>query len=65
MDKGVYRIIDANLNRVMEGLRVSEDIIRFSPNNEELTRSLKDLHNTLFPYTTLFRSRCRQEVLGF
>lgn len=46
MDKGVYRIIDANLNRVMEAVRVCEDIIRFSSNNERLTRRLKNLrHN--------------------
>jgi hypothetical protein len=48
MDKGVYRIIDANLNRVMEGLRVSEDIIRFSSNNGALTLSLKDLRHEVF-----------------
>jgi len=48
MDKGVYRIIDANLNRVMEGLRVSEDIIRFSSNDEAITLSLKDLRHEIF-----------------
>ena len=48
MDKGVYRIIDANLNRVMEGIRVSEDIARFSSNNELLTFKLKDLRHDVF-----------------
>lgn len=48
MDKGVYRIIDANLNRVMEGMRVCEDIIRFSSDNEELTYKLKDLRHDVF-----------------
>jgi len=48
MDKGVYRIIDANLNRVMEGMRVCEDIIRFSSDNEELTFKLKDLRHDVF-----------------
>ncbi len=48
MDKGVYRIIDANLNRVMEGIRVSEDIIRFSSNNENLTSKLKNLRHEVF-----------------
>ncbi|MEA3489309.1 MAG: thiamine-phosphate pyrophosphorylase [Candidatus Omnitrophota bacterium] len=48
MDKGVYRIIDANLNRVMEGIRVCEDIIRFSSDNEDLTLSIKDLRHEVF-----------------
>ena len=48
MDKGVYRIIDANLNRVMEGIRVSEDIIRFSSKNEKLTFKLKTLRHDIF-----------------
>jgi len=48
MDKGIYRIIDANLNRVMEGIRVCEDIIRFSFDDEELTRMLKDLRHNIF-----------------
>ena len=29
MEKHIYRIIDANINRAMEGLRVCEDILRF------------------------------------
>lgn len=48
MDKGVYRIIDANLNRVMEGIRVSEDIIRFACDNEKLTSKLKNLRHGIF-----------------
>lgn len=48
MDKGVYRIIDANLNRVMEGMRVCEDIIRFASNNETLTFKLKNLRHGIF-----------------
>jgi thiamine-phosphate pyrophosphorylase len=48
MDKGVYRIIDANLNRVMEGIRVCEDIIRFASDNESLTASLKHLRHDVF-----------------
>ena len=48
MDKGVYRIIDANLNRVMEGIRVCEDITRFSSNNAALTIRLKDLRHDIF-----------------
>ena len=48
MDKGVYRIIDANLNRVMEGIRVCEDIIRFASDNEDLTSDLKSLRHEVF-----------------
>ena len=48
MDKGVYRIIDANLNRVMEGIRVCEDIIRFTSNDEKLTFKLKTLRHDIF-----------------
>ncbi|MFH1837510.1 MAG: thiamine-phosphate pyrophosphorylase [Candidatus Omnitrophota bacterium] len=48
MDSGVYRIIDANLNRVMEGIRVSEDIVRFASNNEEITAKLKALRHDIF-----------------
>lgn len=48
MDSGVYRIIDANLNRVMEGIRVCEDIERFASDNETLTRKLKNLRHDIF-----------------
>lgn len=48
MDSGIYRIIDANLNRAMEGVRVCEDIMRFSSNNEELTFQLKELRHGVF-----------------
>lgn len=40
MDK-LYRIIDANLNRSREGLRVVEDIVRFFLNDEKLAGALK------------------------
>ncbi len=48
MDKGIYRIVDANLNRVMEGIRVCEDIVRFSSNDAVLTLKLKDLRHNIF-----------------
>ncbi|HPS19979.1 MAG TPA: thiamine-phosphate pyrophosphorylase [Candidatus Omnitrophota bacterium] len=55
MDNGVFRIIDANFNRVMEGIRVCEDIVRFSSNDEELTRKLKDLRHGVFSAIKAFR----------
>ena len=42
MDIQLFRIIDANLNRAREGLRVCEDITRFSGiEDQHITRSLK------------------------
>ncbi|MBI4333961.1 MAG: hypothetical protein HY673_22085 [Chloroflexi bacterium] len=37
----VWRAIDANLNRASEGLRLLEDIARFTLNDSELCRKLK------------------------
>ena len=43
----VWRIMDANLNRVREGLRVCEDIVRFTKNDVHLTAKLKSLRHEL------------------
>ncbi len=64
MDKGVYRIIDANLNRVMEAIRVSEDIIRFSSNNEALTQKLKDLRHKVFEAIKDLRKEHLEELVS-
>ena len=46
MDKGILRIIDANLNRILEGLRVCEEITRFVVLDKNLTSRFKNLrHN--------------------
>ncbi len=63
MDKGVYRIIDANLNRVMEGVRVCEDIVRFSSDNEKLTRMLKDLRHKIFESINDLRKEHLEELV--
>ncbi|MCM8760649.1 MAG: thiamine-phosphate pyrophosphorylase [Candidatus Omnitrophica bacterium] len=39
--KDVFRIIDANFNRCREGLRVCEDIIRFTLGCAQITKELK------------------------
>jgi len=39
--KKVYRILDANVNRAAEGIRVVEDICRFNFENENLTKKLR------------------------
>ena len=41
MNHKLLRIIDANLNRTREGLRVCEDIARFAINGEGIAKSLK------------------------
>jgi len=43
----LFRLIDANLNRSREGLRVAEDISRFVLNQKKLTRSFKSLRHAL------------------
>ena len=42
-----WRIIDANLNRTREGLRVLEDFARFAANNDRITGELKSLRHDL------------------
>lgn len=50
----MLRIIDANLNRLCEGLRVLEDITRFILNDPDLTEKLKTLrHNVVFQDSTI------------
>jgi thiamine-phosphate pyrophosphorylase len=43
----MYRLIDANANRLKEGLRVIEDITRFIADDKRLTRQLKDLRHNI------------------
>ncbi|MFA6142263.1 MAG: thiamine-phosphate pyrophosphorylase [Candidatus Omnitrophota bacterium] len=56
MKKAVFRIIDANLNRSREGLRVCEEITRFALNSEALTKELKSIRHSISniakPYLT-------------
>lgn len=46
-DKSLYRILDANLNRAKEGLRVCEDLCRYVWDQRAFTRAFKDLRHTL------------------
>jgi len=41
----LFRVIDANLNRLKEGIRVVEDIMRYRDNNKELSKKLKELRH--------------------
>ena len=41
----LFRVIDANLNRLKEGIRVIEDIARYSHNDKPLATKLKSLRH--------------------
>lgn len=41
----LFRVIDANLNRLKEGIRVIEDIARYIHNNKQLASQLKSLRH--------------------
>ncbi len=47
MERHIYRAIDANINRVAEGLRVIEDLARFYYNDEPTQATLKKLRHSL------------------
>jgi thiamine-phosphate pyrophosphorylase len=63
MDNGVFRIIDANINRATEGVRVCEDILRFALNNEDLTRKLKTLRHDIFSEIKQLRNDYIEEMV--
>jgi thiamine-phosphate pyrophosphorylase len=41
----VFRVIDANLNRLKEGIRVVEDLQRYLYSNKEISQKLKNLRH--------------------
>ena len=45
--KEILRIIDANLNRASEGLRVMEEYARMALSDSGMTQKLKDMRHTL------------------
>ena len=63
MESGIYRAIDANINRAMEGLRVCEDIMRFTLGIADFSEKLKGLRHEvasaagMFPGEALLDSR--------
>ncbi len=69
--KIIYRIIDANINRLKEGLRVSEEITRFILDNRALTKILKDIRHRVDELAkklpskiALIECRCSAEDVG-
>jgi thiamine-phosphate pyrophosphorylase len=55
----LLRVVDANLNRLKEGIRVIEDIARYVHNDKELSTSLKMLRHQcrIEPIKELLASR--------
>jgi len=55
----LLRVVDANLNRLKEGIRVVEDILRYKENNKQLATKLKTLrHQVVVPdYKELLANR--------
>jgi thiamine-phosphate pyrophosphorylase len=55
----LYRIIDANLNRLKEGIRVIEDFQRYYNQNQELSKKLKNLRHQcqVDTYETYLKAR--------
>ncbi len=45
VDDKIKRLIDANFNRLREGLRVVEDIARFVLDNKKLTEEIKNMRS--------------------
>ncbi len=45
IDKNQLRLIDANLNRLREGIRVIEDIYRYVYNNKQIASKLKTIRH--------------------
>jgi len=70
--KKALRLIDANFNRVKEGLRVCEDILRFMYDDRSLTHSFKKLRHDCskvllafpVPYRTLVKTREADRDVG-
>ena len=62
----IFRIIDANLNRLREGLRVIEDIYRYLYDNREISYRLKALRHSvkIAEYKELLKARdSKKDVL--
>jgi thiamine-phosphate pyrophosphorylase len=55
----LFRVVDANINRLKEGIRVIEDIMRYRDNNKNLSKKLKTLRHLarIDEYEELLRNR--------
>ncbi|MBM7582253.1 thiamine-phosphate pyrophosphorylase [Caldicoprobacter guelmensis] len=57
----LFRIIDANINRASEGIRVLEDIARFYYSNASLTEKLKKLRHEIRKNLAEYLPQCISE----
>ncbi|SMC08655.1 thiamine-phosphate pyrophosphorylase [Nitratiruptor tergarcus] len=64
-DPKFYRLIDANINRLREGIRVVEDVVRYIYDNKETASRLKKIrHQIRFDDPLLLQYRdIRNDVL--
>ncbi|MFC1658329.1 thiamine-phosphate pyrophosphorylase [Candidatus Omnitrophota bacterium] len=56
----VYRILDANINRAAEGMRVCEEVVRFILNDRRLTAKLRKMRHAIF---RIFDPKSREKFL--
>lgn len=47
MNRSALRIVDANLNRALEGLRAAEDVLRFLRDDHRIAAGLRRIRHTL------------------
>lgn len=64
MKKDILRVIDANLNRAREGLRVCEEVARFVLNSSALTKDLKNLRHRVHHIYKLFPKKWKTVVVA-
>jgi thiamine-phosphate pyrophosphorylase len=57
MNENPLRIVDANLNRLGEGLRVLEEVTRMTLNDKPLSQQLKDLRHDVVRVELSFHRR--------
>ena len=57
MTSGAARIIDVNLNRLTEGLKVVEDVVRFALERRDILRSIRALRTKVGAETRTLRHR--------
>ena len=58
LEPKIYRVIDANINRLKEGIRVVEDVVRYVYDNKELALRLKNLrHQVIYNNPKLLEYR--------
>jgi len=66
MDKKIYRLIDANINRALEGLRVVEDICRFILDDKKMTAKMKKMRHLIKSFSSsagTFKLKLNRDIL--